>query len=99
MLAPRLRKRAREERVTAVRTNPLREVLVQLVARGSSDMRGCVGCRAVELLPLDQAKRDLSCGRLIVRQCSVIPESGVHADRKSTRLNSSHGYISYAVFC
>jgi len=21
------------------------------------------------------------------------------ADRKSTRLNSSHGYISYAVFC
>src|SRR3989449_8225347 len=23
----------------------------------------------------------------------------VGADRKSTRLNSSHGYISYAVFC
>src|SRR3989449_4669677 len=23
----------------------------------------------------------------------------VQADRKSTRLNSSHGYISYAVFC
>src|SRR2546429_6625413 len=22
-----------------------------------------------------------------------------HLDRKSTRLNSSHGYISYAVFC
>src|SRR2546429_211007 len=28
-------------------------------------------------------------------------QAGVHADqdRKSTRLNSSHGYISYAVFC
>src|SRR2546422_8571069 len=25
--------------------------------------------------------------------------SSVRADRKSTRLNSSHGYISYAVFC
>src|SRR2546422_1622680 len=25
--------------------------------------------------------------------------SGTHGDRKSTRLNSSHGYISYAVFC
>src|SRR2546422_6105325 len=25
--------------------------------------------------------------------------SGSSADRKSTRLNSSHGYISYAVFC
>src|SRR2546429_825821 len=24
---------------------------------------------------------------------------GPHLDRKSTRLNSSHGYISYAVFC
>src|SRR5256884_1517229 len=23
----------------------------------------------------------------------------VYTDRKSTRLNSSHGYISYAVFC
>src|SRR5687768_15407213 len=23
----------------------------------------------------------------------------IHSDRKSTRLNSSHGYISYAVFC
>src|SRR2546422_3192184 len=26
-------------------------------------------------------------------------EQLVHQDRKSTRLNSSHGYISYAVFC
>src|SRR2546422_8407755 len=25
--------------------------------------------------------------------------SSKNADRKSTRLNSSHGYISYAVFC
>src|SRR3990172_1188695 len=25
--------------------------------------------------------------------------AGVQGDRKSTRLNSSHGYISYAVFC
>src|SRR5687768_18247631 len=25
--------------------------------------------------------------------------SGKNSDRKSTRLNSSHGYISYAVFC
>src|SRR2546422_2162564 len=27
------------------------------------------------------------------------PGSGTGRDRKSTRLNSSHGYISYAVFC
>src|SRR2546422_6947513 len=27
------------------------------------------------------------------------PDRGPPRDRKSTRLNSSHGYISYAVFC
>src|SRR2546429_2934856 len=27
------------------------------------------------------------------------PEGNPALDRKSTRLNSSHGYISYAVFC
>src|SRR3989449_5566163 len=28
-----------------------------------------------------------------------VPHAGGAGDRKSTRLNSSHGYISYAVFC
>src|SRR5205809_4313004 len=28
-----------------------------------------------------------------------LEEAVDHLDRKSTRLNSSHGYISYAVFC
>src|SRR6266536_5995355 len=34
--------------------------------------------------------------------CRCMPETlngGVPADRKSTRLNSSHEWISYAVFC
>src|SRR2546429_36008 len=35
-------------------------------------------------------KADLGCSAQVVR---------TQADRKSTRLNSSHGYISYAVFC
>src|SRR2546422_3960727 len=30
---------------------------------------------------------------------SASPSSPTFTDRKSTRLNSSHGYISYAVFC
>src|SRR2546429_3341464 len=30
---------------------------------------------------------------------ALISASGSYRDRKSTRLNSSHGYISYAVFC
>src|SRR2546422_4600948 len=33
-----------------------------------------------------------ACGR-------TAAERAVRQDRKSTRLNSSHGYISYAVFC
>src|SRR2546429_3574400 len=32
-------------------------------------------------------------------QPSPALEEGERVDRKSTRLNSSHGYISYAVFC
>src|SRR5205809_6242367 len=39
---------------------------------------------------------DLDPGRLLVEQ---VVQLGSRSDRKSTRLNSSHGYISYAVFC
>src|SRR2546429_807103 len=36
----------------------------------------------------------------IFRFVSILGERYTHGqDRKSTRLNSSHGYISYAVFC
>src|SRR2546422_2698704 len=42
--------------------------------------------------------------RILIREMDlgvvgVVLEIGDHQDRKSTRLNSSHGYISYAVFC
>src|SRR2546429_4434194 len=33
------------------------------------------------------------------RTCRKGEEKPAAQDRKSTRLNSSHGYISYAVFC
>src|SRR2546422_7958082 len=33
------------------------------------------------------------------RNCAGPCPSQLRVDRKSTRLNSSHGYISYAVFC
>src|SRR2546422_7116253 len=49
-------------------------------------------------------------GRLAIRlACDVgrsahasapwLAKNSIEEDRKSTRLNSSHGYISYAVFC
>src|SRR6516165_11870780 len=37
--------------------------------------------------------------RLIVHAVSVEPVMHTPADRKSTRLNSSHSQISYAAFC
>src|SRR2546429_4258073 len=46
------------------------------------------------LQPLDQL------GRRVVRGDTVLfSQPLAQVDRKSTRLNSSHGYISYAVFC
>src|SRR5256884_5281936 len=66
-------------------------------ARGTGDDRPCRGrcCRA-------RPNR----GRRPPSWCSCIfppdrREIQLHhdGDRKSTRLNSSHGYISYAVFC
>src|SRR2546422_5720538 len=41
------------------------------------------------------AYRDLAIMHLAMYQCV----NSIDPDRKSTRLNSSHGYISYAVFC
>src|SRR2546429_2737138 len=35
----------------------------------------------------------------VSRQCFAQPQPERPSDWKSTRLNSSHGYISYAVFC
>src|SRR2546422_7332336 len=35
----------------------------------------------------------------LVSRCTPRALDFVDPDRKSTRLNSSHGYISYAVFC
>src|SRR2546429_8676998 len=37
--------------------------------------------------------------RLVGSRMLPFRHSYLNADRKSTRLNSSHGYISYAVFC
>src|SRR2546422_7947429 len=47
------------------------------------------------------ADRQLSFAVLIDQASFLFPsgEPGRTRDRKSTRLNSSHGYISYAVFC
>src|SRR2546422_2330306 len=49
---------------------------------------------------LFRSRKWTSCGRSCRRAVDKINAVGCRTrDRKSTRLNSSHGYISYAVFC
>src|SRR2546422_8057630 len=55
-----------------------------------------------DALPIFKARvpnpeRQLQAGMFI--EARLATDIRPNADRKSTRLNSSHGYISYAVFC
>src|SRR2546422_3561437 len=47
-------------------------------------------------LPFRKSSTDVSDSSSSSRNAA---SRSAHRDRKSTRLNSSHGYISYAVFC
>src|SRR2546422_1790611 len=60
-----------------------------------------VGARDIKPTPTGQVIVDFMKGRMpayIETGMNLVDVDDV-ADRKSTRLNSSHGYISYAVFC
>src|SRR2546422_3752025 len=56
---------------------------------------------AVEMVKAARKRSAAGLVNAVLRKCE--PVRGLpraeHRDRKSTRLNSSHGYISYAVFC
>src|SRR5687768_18160778 len=58
---------------------------------GSAEYRSrCRGCVTTGSLPQNTTRS---------ARFFTSPSVHVDSDRKSTRLNSSHGYISYAVFC
>src|SRR2546422_6139811 len=46
-----------------------------------------------------KCERMACCRAARCQSYGALATGGPAADRKSTRLNSSHGYISYAVFC
>src|SRR2546422_6476016 len=56
------------------------------------------GCDAL-LYPEDFAGVAAALDRAVGGEISAARADEALGDRKSTRLNSSHGYISYAVFC
>src|SRR2546422_6883434 len=76
---------------------PPRSTLFPYTTLFRSHVRGEIlwpwGVRTARLLGIESVLLDA--GALVVRWLDTYDEG----DRKSTRLNSSHGYISYAVFC
>src|SRR2546422_6035220 len=61
------------------------------VQRGAARERVALG-GGVAVRRRERADHDLRARRDLIETHALV-------DRKSTRLNSSHGYISYAVFC
>src|SRR2546422_8538331 len=76
---------------------------IQLTLGGTADLRFALARATLELEPVTvtatsnpvfSAERTGAATTIAAAQIAHLP-----TDRKSTRLNSSHGYISYAVFC
>src|SRR5687768_17646682 len=64
---------------------------------GGEDVAGHERHHRAEVGDLLEDVVDHVVGRPVLTHLAV--DRQAHLDRKSTRLNSSHGYISYAVFC
>src|SRR2546422_8060952 len=64
--------------------------LFRSVSHGRGALRDALAARSEELFGARAP---------IVNALVFAPNATLDSDRKSTRLNSSHGYISYAVFC
>src|SRR2546422_5512318 len=66
-----------------------------MAVRGESDRAPLIGPQNRDAVPRQPLQH---LGRRMARHGVTILRTD-ERDRKSTRLNSSHGYISYAVFC
>src|SRR2546421_9054079 len=81
---------------------PPRSTLFPYTTLFRSDARGMCFCESVSnVLQVAQKLREISVlvmNELTQRQ-AINEFHGDEVDRKSTRLNSSHDQISYAVFC
>src|SRR5256884_4459254 len=100
-----LKKRAKAGKVTEASQKPNRTALddpkadfLVVSPRAPSVVEEFLGRTRIRFYrTIDDALRSLD-SKLYERDVAIVPY-GSATDRKSTRLNSSHGYISYAVFC
>src|SRR5207245_11142900 len=85
---------------TLFRSELLRTGKSALRSGGSKEMRP-PGPRTVQRFGVSHSRVPLVVNRSAARfqEAANPPRSCKSRDRKSTRLNSSHGSISYAVFC
>src|SRR2546429_1892586 len=79
---------------------PPRSTLFPYTTLFRSLLGGEAGLRCGEIMALEWSDVDLGKRQLCVQRSDWKGHvTATKGDRKSTRLNSSHGYISYAVFC
>src|SRR5687768_18058818 len=78
---------------------PPRSTLFPYTTLFRSEPQRAVAASVVDEEELHAHARQLERTQLVDGQPPLFVVAGDHQDRKSTRLNSSHGYISYAVFC
>src|SRR5215510_2414417 len=96
--APRCVRRTRALRRAGLRARVMRRV-PGLMATASAAAEWLAGARAAgDLAGFDQLDPHVV-GRLHERDARAVRNLDRPLDRKSTRLNSSHVAISYAVFC
>src|SRR5690606_40379520 len=87
---------------TAIYTLSLHDALPICKHGGPGDQRGLIAAARVDDEPIEH-RRDRAARQRMGEQQAIEPAIAAQAeiarDRKSTRLNSSHVKISYAVFC
>src|SRR5438034_8539501 len=59
----------------------------------------CLRPRSRQSKRLESSRQTASSFMLVTEFMATLTKTAAEADRKSTRLNSSHTVISYAVFC
>src|SRR5687768_18341642 len=77
----------------------LGQTFARALARAGADL--AITSRTLDSLTTFQNEVEAMGRRSVPLELDVRDEGSIRrmVDRKSTRLNSSHGYISYAVFC